>query len=124
MGYFEHLSFGEAVSLVQTVGILCDLLFLTLPLAAAMAIRRGKKNRPGTLLFFPRFVFWGWFVLLAAAIVYFFTGAWYGENGPPPQEAAAEAVVSFVCISLVVAAIYAGLYISTGPRDVHRHDAA
>lgn len=116
MQYFDQMEFGQAVTVVQNIGVVMNLMFLSLPVAATLAIRRGKRTRIGDRLLFPRFVFWGWFALLAAAIAYFFTGAWYGENGPPPQEAAAQATVALACFTLLVVAIYFGLYRTTSPK--------
>jgi hypothetical protein len=121
---FEHMGFGEAVSYVQTVGVLIDLLLLSLPIAAAAAICVGKRNRPGAKLLFARFIFWGWFVLLGLAIAYFFTGAWYGENGPPPQTVAAQVTIALACLLVVVIVIYGGLYVTTRPAPSHELDAA
>jgi len=113
---FEWMSFGEAVSYVRTVGAIAWLLWLSIPIAAVVAIKRGKRNRPGTKLVFPRCVLWGWVFLLCLAIAYFFTGAWYGENGPPPQVVAAQATVSLLVVLAGVTAIYVGLYVTTQPK--------
>lgn len=110
---FESMSFGQAVSYVQTVGVIMNLMWLSIPIAAGVAISRGKRNRPGQRLLFPRCVLWGWVLLLISAIAYFFTGAWYGEGGPPPQTAAAQATVALVVFAAIVVAIYVGLYRTT-----------
>ena len=107
---FENMSFGQAVSYVQAVGVIMNLMWLSIPIAAGMAISRGKRNRPGERLLFPRCVLWGWVLLLIAAIAYFFTGAWYGENGPPPQTVAAQVTVTFAVFAAITVAIYVGLY--------------
>jgi hypothetical protein len=112
---FEGMGFGEAVSYVRTVGAIIGLLWLSISIAAGVAIRRGKRNRPETRLLFPRCVLWGWVILLCLAIAYFFTGAWYGENGPPPQTAAAQVTVQFLVFLATTIAIYVGLYITTLP---------
>jgi hypothetical protein len=117
MQLFEQMSWGEAVSFVRTVGVLMNLLFLSIPIAAWFAIRRGRRNRPDARLLFPRVVFWGWFVLLAASVVYFISGAWYSESGPPPQTAAAQSALALACYTLVTVAIYIGLYKTTGPQE-------
>ena len=119
---FDEMGFGQAVAFVNTVGLLMDALFVSLPVSAAFAIRRGKRNRPHTTLLFPRLVFWGWFVLLGAAIAYFFSGAWYGENGPPPQEVAAQALMALMGFLVAVVAINIGLFKTTtpvGPGEAH-----
>jgi uncharacterized membrane protein len=110
---FEDMSFGQAVSYVQTVGVIMNLMLLSIPVAAVVAIRRGKRNRPGARLLFPRCVLWGWVLLLISAIAYFFTGAWYGENGPPPQTIAAQVTVTLVAFVAITVAIHVGLYRTT-----------
>lgn len=120
---FESMGFGEAVSYVQTVGALMNLLLLSIPVGAALAIRRGKRNRPGDRLVFARCVLWGWVLLLIGAIAYFFTGAWYGENGPPPQTVAAQVTVSFLLLAAVTVAIHVGLHVTTRPRQAPPGDA-
>lgn len=121
---FEDMSFGQAVSYVQTVGVIMNLMWLSIPIAGAVAIRRGKRNRPGAQLLFPRGVLWGWVLLMLAAIAYFFTGAWYGENGPPPQAAAAQVTVTLVVFTAITVAIHVGLYLTTQPVRETRPDAA
>jgi hypothetical protein len=113
----EDMSFGQAVSYVQTVGIIMNLMLLSIPIAAVVAIRRGKRNRPGARLFFPRCVLWGWVLLLISAIAYFFTGAWYGENGPTPQTVAAQVTVTLVVFVAITVATYVGLYLTTQPMQ-------
>lgn len=121
---FEDMSFGQAVSYVQTVGVIMNLMWLSIPIAAVVAIRRGKRNRPGARLFFPRSVLWGWVLLLISAIAYFFTGAWYGENGPPPQTAAAQVTVTFVVFTAITVSLHVGLYLTTQPMNVNPPNAA
>jgi polyferredoxin len=110
------MSFGEAVSYVQSVGAIINLLLLSVPIGAVLAIRRGKRNRPETRLVFPRLVLWGWVTLLVLAVAYFFTGAWYGENGPPPQTVAAQVTVTLLGVLLGVVAVHVGLYVTTQPK--------
>lgn len=112
---FDGMSFGEAVSYVQTVGAIISLLWLSIPFAAGVAIKRGKRNRPGTKLIFPRCVLWGWVIILFLLIAYFFSGAWYGENGPPPQTVAAKVTVQLIIFFATTMAIYVGLYATTQP---------
>lgn len=57
---FESMGFGEAVSYVRTIGALMNLVWLSIPVGAVLAIRRGKRNRPGDRLVFPRCVLWSW----------------------------------------------------------------
>lgn len=121
---FQDMSFGEAVSYVQTVGVVMNLMWLSIPIAAVVAIHRGKRNRPGARLLFPRLVLWGWVLLLICAIAYFFTGAWYGENGPPPQTAAAQATVTLVVSAAIAVVIHVGLYLTTRPMRKVPPDAA
>jgi hypothetical protein len=97
---------------------------LSIPVGAFFALRRGRRNRPDEKLLFARAVFWGWFVLLGFAFLYFLTGAWYGENGPPPQVAAAQATVGLVVVATVAAAVHWGLYVTTGPASGRQRDAA
>ncbi|MBF8270251.1 MAG: hypothetical protein HW386_1960 [Gammaproteobacteria bacterium] len=111
------MSFGEAVSYVRSVGVIIDLLLLSVPISAVLAIRRGKRNRPGTRLVFPRLVLWGWVTLLVLSVAYFFTGAWYGENGPPPQTVAAQVTVTLIGVLLGVVAVHMGLYVTTQPKQ-------
>ena len=113
---FDHMSFGEAVSYVRTVGVFVDLLLLSVPIGAVLAIRRGRQNRPGSRLMFPRLVLWGWVTLLVLAVAYFFTGAWYGESGPAPQTMAARVTVSLIGVLLGVVAVHVGLYVTTQPE--------
>ena len=110
------MSFGGADSYIQAVGVIIGLLLLSVPIGSAFAIGRGKRNRPGTRLVFPLLVLWGWVTLLVLAVAYFLTGAWYGENGPPPQTVAAQVTVTFFCVLLGVVAIHVGLYITTQPK--------
>ena len=121
---FEAMSFGQAVSYVQTVAVMMNLILLSIPIAAAVAIRRGKRNRPGARLFFPRCVLWGWVLLLISAIAYFFTGSWYGENGPPPQTVAAQVTATLAVLVAITAAIHVGLYRTTQPIQENPPDAA
>ncbi len=123
MHFFENMEFGQAVSAVQIIGVAMNLLFLSLLVAAVIAIRRGKRNRPGSRLLFPRLIFWGWFVLFAAVIAYFFSGAWYGEKGPPPQEVAEQAAVTLAFFAVIVVAIHAGLYRSLSQKHTDQSNA-
>ena len=113
---FDHMSFGEAVSYVRSVGLVINLLLLSVPIGAILAIGRGKRNRPEARPVFPYFVLWGWVILLILAVAYFFTGAWYGENGPPPQTVAAQVTVTLICVLVGVAAIHAALFVTTRPE--------
>lgn len=115
---FEGMSFGAAVSYVRTVSLATTLLFLSVPLGAGLAILRGKRNRPGGRLLFPWLVLWGWGVLVIAAVAYFLTGNWYGENGPAPQVVAVQATMSLMLVVAVVSAIHLALCWTTrpGPR--------
>jgi hypothetical protein len=110
---FETMSWGQAVSYVQAVGGVTLFVILSIPVGSFFAIRRGRRNRPGGKLFFARGVFWGWFALLGLAFIYFLTGAWYGENGPPPQVAAVHVTVELAVTVLVAGAIHYGLYVTT-----------
>jgi MFS family permease len=112
---FEQMSWGDAVAYVQFMGAVGWLLMLSVPVGAVLAIRRGRRNRPGTTPVFPWFVVGGCIAALIAAIAYFLSGAWYGENGPSPQTAAAQVTVWMLVIVVVVGAIHAGLYLSTRP---------
>ena len=108
---FAHMSFGAAVSYVQAVSLLIDLLILSVPVGAVIAIARGKRNRPNAMSIVPHLVLWGWLALLLLAVAYFFfTGAWYGENGPEPQVIAARITIYFILVLLGVVAVHAGLY--------------
>jgi hypothetical protein len=120
---FEDMSFGQAVSYVQTVSVIMNLMWLSIPIAAGVAIRRGKRNRPGERLLFPRCVLWCWVLLLISVIAYFFTGAWYGENGPPPQTAATHITVTLVVLTTLTVAIYVGLYLTTQPMQENSPNA-
>ena len=114
---FEHMSFGAAVSYVQVIGLLIDLLILSVPISAVIAIARGKRNRPDAISIVPYLVLWGWLALLVLAVAYFFfTGAWYGENGPEPQVIAARITIYFILVLVVVVAVQAGLYRTTRAR--------
>ena len=62
---FASMSFGQAVSYVQSIGALIDLLVLSVPVGAVIAIRFGKRTRPGETLVFPHLVLW----TCAAALV-------------------------------------------------------
>ena len=121
---FEDMGFGQAVSYVRTAGGIMNLMWLSIPVAALLAIRRGKRNRPGAPLLFPRCVLWGWLLLLLFAIAYFFTGAWYGENGPPPQTVAAQVTVALILSAALSTAIFIGLYRTTQPLPGHPRNAA
>lgn len=113
---FDSITWGEAVRYVQTVGQLSALLVLAIPIAALIALHRGRRHRPGEQLLFPRVVLWVWGLLLLGGIAYFLTGAWYGESGPPPQQVAVQATISLAVIALTTVAIAIGLYRSTQPR--------
>ncbi|MBW3199588.1 hypothetical protein [Marinobacter nauticus] len=113
---FEQMSFQEAVSHVQTMGGVVRCLFFSIPIISGISIQRGKQNRPHEPLIFPRVVFWSWFMFLVLLVMYFFTGAWYGENGPPPQEMAARSTYEAMAFGLFNVAIWVGLYLSTNPR--------
>jgi hypothetical protein len=113
---FESMSFGEAVRFVNFVGLLINVLLLSVPVGAIYAIFRGRSNRPTARSLFPHVVLWGWVLLLIGAVVYIFTGAWYGEGGPPPQKAAAQTTLTALGVMVCVAAIHIGLYLTTRPR--------
>lgn len=116
MSLFEQMSWGQAVDYVRSIGLLTNLLVLSVPLFAVITIIRGKRTRPGETMVFAHVVLWTCAALLVAAIAYFFTGRWYGENGPPPQVTAYYATLHFGVTVLVVAAIHWGLHRSSRPR--------
>lgn len=123
MHLFEKMEFGQAVSVVQIIGVAMNLLFLSLLVGATIAIRRGKRNRPGNRLLFPRIIILGWFALLVAGIAYLLSGAWYGEKGPTPQEVAEQAAVTLACFAVVVVAIHVGLYWSVSQKHTDPSNA-
>jgi hypothetical protein len=110
---FAQMSFGEAVSYVHEIGTLMNLLWLSIPIVAALAIRRGKRNRPSSRLVFARCVLWGWMAILIGSIAYFFIFSWYSEQGPPPQTFAAQITVAFWILLAVTLAIHIGLFRTT-----------
>ena len=113
---FQSMSFGEAVAYVQFVGSCASLLVLFLPVAAILAIRYRRKKYPGGSVLFARCILIGWCAFLVWIAWIFVTGRWYGENGPPPQEAALQATAWF----LFVLALYVALILSVAgkPQDV------
>jgi len=110
---FDSMSFGEAVSYVQTIGIFIDLLILSVPVGAVLAIRRGKRNRPASKLIFSRLIVWACFGFLVWLVLYYISGAWYGEDGLPPQTVAAQVTVTFLEVFVGTFAIHVGLYLTT-----------
>ena len=116
MTYFQQMSWGEAVDYVRSIAIFINLLVLSIPLHAFIAILRGKRTRPGETLVFAHVVLWTWLALLVGAIVYFFTGLWYGENGPEPQVMAARITIDFLIALAATTAIHAGLYWTARPK--------
>jgi len=93
------MSFGAAVSLAQLLGALIPLLWLLLPVAAVVSVRRRWRNRPGASCWFAYLTIVVWGVSLIACIVLFTSGRWYGENGPPPQQVVIQAGVLLVIIA-------------------------
>ena len=112
---FQQMSFGQAVDYVRSIGVLINLLLLSVPLFAVVTIVRARRMRPGVTMVFAHVVLWTWVALLLALIAYFFTGRWYSENGPPPQVAAYHVTIQLVLVLLAVGAIHAGLYWTSMP---------
>lgn len=110
------MGWGQAVDYVRSAAILINLLLFSVPVGAFVAIMRGKRTRPGETMVFAHIVLWTWVALLVAAIVYFFTGLWYGEHGPEPQVMAARVTVHFFVTLVVVGAIHYGLIRTSRPR--------
>jgi len=110
--FFDNMSFGGAVAYVQFVSACTTLLWLLLPVAAIISIKRRRRNRPGETLLFPGLVLAAWVVMLCWVVWYFFTGAWYGENGPPPQAVALKATFPL----LVVIALHVALILTARER--------
>jgi magnesium-transporting ATPase (P-type) len=116
LGSFDSMGSSEAVSLVQGVGALTLLLFLSVPMGAIYAIFRGRRNRPTGRSLFPQFVLWSWMLLLVGAVAYFLTFAWYSESGgPPPQNAATQSALTAFAVLVCVVAVHVGLYRTTQP---------
>jgi hypothetical protein len=113
---FDSMGFSEAVSLVQGVGALTLLLFLSVPIGAIYAIFRGRRNRRTGRSLFPHFVLGSWMLLLVGAVAYFLTFVWYSEGGgPPPQKAAAQSVLTAFGVLVCVVAVHVGLHRTTQP---------
>jgi len=114
---FQQMGFGQAVEYVQSIGVVINLLVLSLPVGAIVTIMRGKRTRPGETMVFAHIVLWTWVALLVAFIAYFFTGRWYSEHGgPEPQVVAFRVTIQLLVVLLVVIAIHVGLARSSRPR--------
>jgi hypothetical protein len=117
---FQGMSFGAAVEYVQFVGSCTGLLVLLLPVAAFLSIRYRRKRYPGGSTLFAKCILIGWCAVPVWVAWIFVTGRWYGENGPPPQEAALQATAWF----LFVVALYVGLIVSIAGKPPNDPPAA
>jgi hypothetical protein len=120
VSFFQQMGFGQAVEYVQRIGVLMNLLVLSLPCGAIVAIIRGKRTRPGETMVFAHAVLWTWVALLIGLVAYFFSGRWYSESGgPEPQVVAFRATIQFFVVLAVVVAIHVGLARTSRPRPAH-----
>ena len=117
MSFFQQMGWGQAVEYVQSVGLLINLLLLSLPLHAFAAIMRGRRTRPGKTMVVAHVVLWIWLALFIGLVAYFFTGLWYSEGrGPEPQVVAFRVTLQLLATLAVVAAIHVVLYRTSSPR--------
>lgn len=63
------------------VGIWIEILFVALPIAAVVSIRRRRRNRPGANVIFQYLVLAGWVGAIVISIKLLAKGYWYGGYG-------------------------------------------
>jgi membrane protease YdiL (CAAX protease family) len=114
------MSFEAASGLAQVLGVLLMLLWLLLPIDAALSIRRRRRNRPGSSCWFAYLAILGWAATLVAFLVLFVSGRWYGENGLAPQQADIEAMALLIVLIVIHLLLIAAAGVEHGKANAAR----
>jgi hypothetical protein len=113
------MSFESEVTIAQIIGVLGSILWLGVPVTVVASILRCRRYRPGSTNWLAYSVLGVWILTVVLCVITFVSGAWYGENGPPPLIAAIEATM----VLLVLVAIHFALLRTSVNTEGHGGDS-